>query len=70
MTKELVNIEGEEVLVREDSAKRYRGVYWAIWSIVMMIVIAGLLFLAGVFKLASNRVAPSTPANAESPSGR
>jgi hypothetical protein len=66
MAKQLVNIDGEDVMVREDTAKRYRGVHWAVWSLLAFIVIAAALFFAGVFKLASNRVSPQGPANAES----
>ncbi len=66
MAKQLVHIDGEDVLVNEDTAKRYRGVHWAFWSILAMIVIVAALFFAGVFRLASNRVSPQAPANAES----
>jgi hypothetical protein len=44
MKKEVVTVEGEEVLVREDVAKKYRGVHWAIYSISAFVILSVLLF--------------------------
>jgi hypothetical protein len=44
MSKEVISIEGEDVVVREDTAKAYRGVNWAIASIIGFVVIAALVF--------------------------
>jgi len=44
MSKDVINVGGEEKVVREDTAKAYRGVNWAWISIA-----AFILILAGVF---------------------
>ena len=40
---------GEKVEVREDTAKAYRGVHWALLSVAAFILIAALLFFGGFF---------------------
>lgn len=49
MAKDVIHLDGQDVVVREDTAKAFRGVHWAIWSIVGFIVITGVLF--GIFFL-------------------
>ena len=44
MSKDVIQIEGEDVVVREDTAKAFRGVNWAIISIAAFVLIAGILF--------------------------
>jgi hypothetical protein len=67
MSKEVINVHGEERVVREDTAKAYRGMNWALLSILAFILIAGLLLfssvLTGVFydgKPANTAPAPSS----------
>jgi|GEM_PF-1440698 len=45
MPNEVVNVDGEDVIVREDTAKKLRGVHWALISIGAMVLIAGFLFV-------------------------
>lgn len=45
MPNEVVNIDGEDVVVRQDMAKKVRGIHWALISVGAFVVIAGLLFL-------------------------
>ena len=45
MAKELINMDGRDLVVREDTAKAYRGVNWALWSVLAFVVIAGTLFV-------------------------
>jgi hypothetical protein len=51
MAKDVINVEGQDVVVREDTAKAYRGVNWAWVSIgaflVLMVLVAGIFFLKG-----------------------
>lgn len=47
MSKEYIHINGEDVLVREDTAKSYRGVIWFLLTIAMIIVISAILFIGG-----------------------
>ena len=43
------NVGGEEHVVREDTAKAWRGVNWALLSIGAFILIVALVFLSGLF---------------------
>ena len=47
MSKQVITSGGEEHLVREDTAKSFRGVYWALLSIGAFIIIALILFFGG-----------------------
>jgi hypothetical protein len=54
MAKEVVEVHGKEIEVREDTAKAYRGVRWAIISIIVFAAIVAVLFLAGLFATVKN----------------
>lgn len=54
MSKEVISVDGEDVVVREDTAKAYRGVNWAIVSIIGFVVIAALIFLLFFMRSASD----------------
>jgi len=49
MSKDVINVHGEDVVVREDTAKAFRGVNWAMISIgafiAIMIVVAIVFFV-------------------------
>lgn len=45
MSRDVIHVDGEDVVVREDTAKAFRGVNWAIISIVAFIVITAVLFV-------------------------
>jgi len=49
MAKGIVEVHGQEVEVREDTYKAYRGVRWAIICIVVFAAVVAVLFLAGFF---------------------
>ena len=45
MSKDTINVGGEEKVVREDTAKSYRGTIWALVSVAaFVIIVAALLF--------------------------
>ena len=44
MSKDVINVDGQEVVVREDTAKAYRGVNWALLSIAAFVLITAVLF--------------------------
>lgn len=48
MEKEVINVDGEDVAVRADTAKSYRGVIWALLSIGIIVLI-GLILFFGFF---------------------
>ena len=45
MAKDDINVGGEEKVVREDTAKSYRGTVWALISVGGFLIIAAILFL-------------------------
>jgi hypothetical protein len=51
MQKHTVILEDGGPVGDEDAAKSYRGFHWAWFTLIMMIVIAGLLFLGGILRL-------------------
>lgn len=48
MAKQVITTHGEQHLVREDTAKSFRGVYWALLSVAAFIVITAILFFTGI----------------------
>lgn len=44
MSKDVIHVHGEDVVVREDTAKAFRGVNWAIVSIGAFVIISAILF--------------------------
>lgn len=52
MSKQVLHtVSGEDVVVREDTAKSYRGVYWALFSVAAFILIAAIMFFTGLLSL-------------------
>ena len=49
MAKQVIHVAGEDMNVREDTAKAYRGVYWALFSIAAFALITAVLFFGGFF---------------------
>jgi len=50
MAKQVITtVSGEHLNVREDTAKAYRGTYWALFSVAAFILIAAILFFSGFF---------------------
>ena len=60
MAKGVVQVHGKDVEVREDTYKAYRGVKWAIISIVVFAAIVVVLFFAGFFTTVKHG-GPHTP---------
>ena len=54
MSNERIKVGGEEVVVREDTAKSYRGVIWFLATLAMIVAIAALLFFGGFLYSASD----------------
>lgn len=44
MAKDTINVDGEERVVREDTAKSYRGVIWALLSVFGFVIILAIVF--------------------------
>ena len=60
MSKDLINVNGSDIIVRDDTAKAYRGVNWAMT--VSLIALAIMILFAVVFFLRA-----ATDGNIESP---
>ena len=65
MSKEVINVGGEDRVVREDTAKSYRGVVWALISLGAFIIIAAILLLGGFLSSATDGSPQKSPAEIE-----
>lgn len=54
MSKDVIDVNGEERVVREDTAKAYRGVNWMILSLVGFILIVVIVAAIFLMKAASS----------------
>ena len=70
MSKQVITVDGEDRVVREDTAKAFRGVHWALLSVGAFILIVLALFLGGFIKMASDGGADRSPAQIEREAGR
>ncbi len=65
MAKDVIKVDGEERIVREDTAKSYRGVIWALISVGAFIIIAAILLLGGFLRTATDGTPQKSPAEIE-----
>jgi hypothetical protein len=63
--KQTITVDGEERVVREDTAKAFRGIHWALISVGAFILIVLALFLFGVIKMGVDGSSGRTPAQIE-----
>ena len=68
--KQTISVGGEDKVVREDTAKAFRGVHWALFSVAAFILIVLALFLAGVISMGTDGGVDRTPAQIEREAGR
>ncbi|HEY8561006.1 MAG TPA: hypothetical protein VIL74_11595 [Pyrinomonadaceae bacterium] len=47
MAKDVITVGGEDRVVREDTAKSYRGVMWALLSVLAFVIITAIVFFGG-----------------------
>ncbi len=45
MSKETINVDGEDVVVREDTAKAYRGTYWFLGFFIVGVIAIALIMI-------------------------
>jgi len=64
MAKDVIKVDGEDVVVQEDTAKAYRGVNWMIVVLLSFVVIVAVL-MAVFFLRASRDGNIETPAQIE-----
>ncbi len=65
MAKDVINVGGKDEVVREDTAKSYRGVIWALVSVGGFIVILAILLLGGFLRSATDSKPLESPAQME-----
>lgn len=62
MSKDVITVHGEDTVVREDTAKAFRGVNWALISIGAFVVITAILLFMFFFSAATGVPGPARPA--------
>jgi hypothetical protein len=65
MAKDIININGENREVREDTAKSYRGIIWALISVGAFVIILAILLFSGIFRTATDGKPMQNPAQIE-----
>ena len=67
MAKQVISVNGEERVVREDTAKAFRGVHWALISLAAFILIAILMFMSGMLNIVTDDRPPVSPTQDRGP---
>ena len=62
MSRDVIHVDGEDVTAREDTAKAFRGVNWAIVSIVGFVVITAAVFMFFFFGATARDGSVGSPA--------
>ena len=70
MAKDVITVDGKDVVVREDTAKAYRFVHWGVITGAICLAIIVLLFVIFFSKAASDGKMESPTQTANSNSGR
>ena len=65
MSKDVIHVGGEDVVVREDTAKSYRGVIWALGSIGIILVVTAIILFFFLFRAATGDKPAASPSNTE-----
>ena len=65
MSKDVIHVGGEDVVVREDTAKSYRGVIWALGSIGIFLVVTAIILFFVLFRAATDDTPATSPGNIE-----
>ncbi len=65
MAKDVINVGGEDKVVREDTAKSFRGTNWALISVGGIILILALLLLGFFLKSATSDKPTQSPGQIE-----
>lgn len=68
MAKDVIHTGGEDVVVPAETAKAFRGVHWALWSIGAFVLIAAILLVIFFTRAASDGEVkiPAAIANSDS----
>lgn len=63
--KQTISVDGEDRVVRQDTARAFRGVHWALLSVGAFILIVLALFFAGVITMGTRGGVEKSPAQIE-----
>lgn len=69
MARNVITIHAEETVVREDTAKSYRGVIWGLTTAAICLAIMAALFVA-LFLRSPRNESPADPAGTQESGGR
>ena len=69
MAKDVITVDGKEVVVREDKAKAWRFVHWGVITAAICLAIIAFIFVTFFWKAASDGSVGS-PAQAGNSNGR
>lgn len=69
MAKDVINVDGQDVIVREDTAKAYRGVHWGVTVVVVCLAIMAIVTI-GFFISTSLNGKIESPAQIENRNGQ
>ncbi|MEQ1642068.1 MAG: hypothetical protein ABL959_01325 [Pyrinomonadaceae bacterium] len=53
MSKDVIRVDGQDIVVREDTAKAFRGVNWALASVIAFVAITAALFV--IFTISASK---------------
>jgi hypothetical protein len=45
MEKNVITVDGKDIVVREDTARAYRGVWWGLTTVAICLAIMAVLFI-------------------------
>lgn len=65
MSKQVISVGGEDRVVREDTAKSFRGVHWALLSLAAFVIIAAILMFGGFLGQFAGDEPAKSPAQVE-----
>ena len=51
---DVINVDGEQKVVREDTARSYRGGVWILLTVFAFLIIASIMFFGGFFSAVKN----------------
>ena len=60
MAKDVIHVHGKDVVVREDTARAFRGIHWAVTVVIICLAIIGFVTVGFFYKA-------SRDGNVESP---
>jgi hypothetical protein len=69
MAKDVIHLHGKDLVVREDTARAFRGVHWAATVVIICLAIIAII-TGGLFYKASRDGNVESPAQLDNSTGR